>query len=168
MKGYCPVRSKLYLDTARGNPRNSARGATESTVLDAGRTGRDRTENVGKVKRIRATPRNRHRQLCALGRTWGPNVDRGSTRDRRRQDLEEDNLSEHADRMLGRGHRPKQRKIVSRKYTHPGALVYSGAARPRCPGERGGETWTKCRTGNTVATRSLWTHRRRVHAPIPG
>ena len=70
----------LYLATGEGNPRNSASvGDGVYKSVDAGRTWKKiGLENVEKVPRMRIDPRNPDVvYLCALGRTWGPNEDRG-------------------------------------------------------------------------------------------
>ncbi|MEP7347623.1 MAG: glycosyl hydrolase, partial [Gemmatimonadaceae bacterium] len=70
----------LYLGTGEGNPRNSASiGDGVYKSLDAGRTWRKiGLENVEKIPRMRIDPRNPDIvYVCALGRTWGPNDDRG-------------------------------------------------------------------------------------------
>ncbi len=70
----------LYLGTGEGNPRNSASiGDGVYKSLDAGKTWRKiGLENTEKIPRMRIDPRNPDVvYVCALGRTWGPNEDRG-------------------------------------------------------------------------------------------
>jgi photosystem II stability/assembly factor-like uncharacterized protein len=70
----------IYVGTGEGNPRNSASiGDGMYKSIDAGKTwtkiGLEKTE---KIPRIRVDPRNHDIvYVCALGRTWGPNEDRG-------------------------------------------------------------------------------------------
>ncbi|HLG06643.1 MAG TPA: glycosyl hydrolase, partial [Gemmatimonadales bacterium] len=70
----------LYLGTGEGNPRNSASvGDGVYKSVDAGRTWKKiGLENTEKIPRIRIDPGNPDVVfVCALGRTWGPNPERG-------------------------------------------------------------------------------------------
>ncbi|MFN8572427.1 MAG: hypothetical protein U0132_10250 [Gemmatimonadaceae bacterium] len=70
----------LYLGSGEGNPRNSASiGDGVYKSLDAGKTWKKiGLENTEKIPRMRIDPRNPDVvYVCALGRTWGPNEDRG-------------------------------------------------------------------------------------------
>ena len=72
--------SILYLGTGEGNPRNSASiGDGVYKSLDGGRTWRKiGLENTEKIARMRIDPQNADVvYVCALGRTWGPNEERG-------------------------------------------------------------------------------------------
>ena len=72
--------SILYLGTGEGNPRNSASiGDGVYKSVDAGRTWKKiGLENTEKIPRIRIDPLNPDVVfVCALGRTWGPNPERG-------------------------------------------------------------------------------------------
>ena len=72
--------SILYLGTGEGNPRNSASvGDGVYKSLDAGRTWRKiGLENTEKIARMRIDPQNPDIvYVCALGRTWAPNEERG-------------------------------------------------------------------------------------------
>jgi photosystem II stability/assembly factor-like uncharacterized protein len=70
----------LYLGTGEGNPRNSASiGDGVYKSVDGGRTWRHvGLDNTEKIPRMRIDPRNPDIvYVCALGRTWGPNEERG-------------------------------------------------------------------------------------------
>ena len=70
----------LYLGTGEGNPRNSASvGDGVYKSLDAGRTWKKiGLENTEKIPRMRIDPRDPDVvYVCALGKTWGPNEERG-------------------------------------------------------------------------------------------
>lgn len=72
--------SILYLGTGEGNPRNSASvGDGVYKSVDAGRTWKKLgLENSEKIPRIRIDPANPDVVfVCTLGRTWGPNPERG-------------------------------------------------------------------------------------------
>ncbi|HEV8600578.1 MAG TPA: hypothetical protein VGQ69_14555 [Gemmatimonadales bacterium] len=72
--------SILYLGTGEGNPRNSASvGDGVYKSLDGGKSWKKLgLENSEKIPRIRIDPANPEIVfVCALGRTWGPNQERG-------------------------------------------------------------------------------------------
>jgi photosystem II stability/assembly factor-like uncharacterized protein len=72
--------SILYLGTGEGNPRNSASiGNGVYKSLDGGRTWKHiGLEGTEKIPRMRIDARNPDVvYVCALGREWGPNEDRG-------------------------------------------------------------------------------------------
>ena len=148
----------LYLATGEGNPRNSASvGDGVYKSLDAGRTWkRIGLENVEKVPRMRVDSRNPDVvYLCALGRTWGPNEDRGlyKTTDGGRtwrKILYRNNLTGCSDVDID----PNNANIVyAGMYTHqrwPWYFTSGGGETALYKSSDGGESWTKLSgPGNT-------------------
>lgn len=141
----------LYLGTGEGNPRNSASiGAGVFKSLDAGKTwkfiGLDNTE---KIPRVRIDPRNPDVvYVCALGRTWGPNEDRGlyKTSDGGktwRKILYRDTLTGCSDVDID----PDNANIVyAGMYTHqrwPWYFTSGGGETALYRSSDGGDTWTR-------------------------
>ena len=148
----------LYLATGEGNPRNSASvGDGVYKSLDAGRTWKKiGLENVEKVPRMRVDPRNPDVvYLCALGRTWGPNEDRGlyKTTDGGktwRKILYRNTLTGCSDVDID----PNNANIVyAGMYTHqrwPWYFTSGGGETALYKSSDGGESWTKLSgPGNT-------------------
>ena len=148
----------LYLATGEGNPRNSASvGDGVYKSLDAGRTWKKiGLENVEKVPRMRVDPRNPDVvYLCALGRTWGPNEDRGlyKTTDGGktwRKILYRNTLTGCSDVDID----PNNASIVyAGMYTHqrwPWYFTSGGGETALYKSSDGGESWTKLSgPGNT-------------------
>lgn len=70
----------IYVGTGENNPRNSASiGAGVYKSIDAGKTWRYvGLDGTDKIARLRIDPRDPNVvYVCALGHTWGPNVERG-------------------------------------------------------------------------------------------
>lgn len=148
----------LYLATGEGNPRNSASvGDGVYKSLDAGRTWKKiGLENVEKVPRMRVDPRNADVvYVCALGRTWGPNEDRGlfKTTDGGRtwrKILYRNTLTGCSDVDID----PSNANIVyAGMYTHqrwPWYFTSGGGETALYKSSDGGESWTKLSgPGNT-------------------
>ena len=148
----------LYLATGEGNPRNSASvGDGVYKSLDAGRTWKKiGLENVEKVPRMRVDPRNPDVvYLCALGRAWGPNEDRGlyKTTDGGktwRKILYRNTLTGCSDVDID----PNNANIVyAGMYTHqrwPWYFTSGGGETALYKSSDGGESWTKLSgPGNT-------------------
>ncbi len=148
----------IYLATGEGNPRNSASvGDGVYKSLDAGRTWKKLgLEHTEKVPRMRIDARNPDVvYLCALGRTWGPNEDRGlyKTTDGGRtwrKILYRNNLTGCSDVDID----PNNANIVyAGMYTHqrwPWFFTSGGGETALYKSSDGGESWTKLSgPGNT-------------------
>ncbi len=141
----------IYLGTGEGNPRNSASiGDGVYKSLDAGRTWKKLgLENTEKIPRMRVDPRNADVvYVCALGRTWGPNEDRGlyKTVDGGKswkKILYKDNLTGCSDVDID----PNNANIVyAGMYTHrrwPWYFTSGGGETALYKSSDGGETWEK-------------------------
>jgi photosystem II stability/assembly factor-like uncharacterized protein len=141
----------LYLGTGEGNPRNSASiGNGVYKSLDAGRT----WKHVGlgdteKIPRMRIDPRNADIvYVCALGRTWGPNADRGLYKtvdggQSWRKILYKDTLTGCSDVDID----PDNANIVyAGMYTHqryPWYFTSGGGETALYKSSDGGETWER-------------------------
>lgn len=148
----------LYLGTGEGNPRNSASvGDGVYKSLDAGRTWRKvGLENTEKIPRMRVDPRNPDVVfVCALGRTWGPNEERGlfKTTDGGatwRKVLYRDPLTGCSDVDIDPGN---ANIVYAGLYTHqrwPWYFTSGGGETALYRSSDGGETWTKLSgPGNT-------------------
>lgn len=148
----------LYLATGEGNPRNSASvGDGVYKSVDAGRTWkRIGLEHTEKVPRMRVDPRNPDVvYVCALGKTWGPNEERGlfKTTDGGRtwrRILYRDTLTGCSDVDID----PDNANIVyAGMYTHqrwPWFFTSGGGETALYKSSDGGETWTRLSgPGNT-------------------
>lgn len=148
----------LYLGTGEGNPRNSASvGDGVYKSLDAGRTWRKMgLENTEKIPRMRIDAQNPDIvYVCALGKTWGPNEERGlfKTTDGGRtwrKILYRDALTGCSDVDID----PANSNIVwAGLYTHrrwPWYFTSGGGETALYKSADGGETWTKLSgPGNT-------------------
>ncbi|MGQ0703101.1 MAG: WD40/YVTN/BNR-like repeat-containing protein [Gemmatimonadales bacterium] len=141
----------LYLGTGEGNPRNSASiGDGVYKSVDGGRTWKKiGLENTEKIPRIRIDPQNPDVvYVCALGRTWGPNPERGlfkSTDGGKtwRKVLYHDDLTGCADVDID----PTNANIVwvgtHRHQRWPWYFTSGGGATGVYKSADGGETWTQ-------------------------
>ncbi len=143
--------SILYLGTGEGNPRNSASvGNGMYKSLDAGKSWKKiGLENTEKIPRIRIDPHNPDVvYVCALGRTWGPNEERGvfKTTDGGRtwnRILYRDNLTGCSDLDIDPGN---ANVVYAGMYTHqrwPWYFTSGGGETALYRSHDGGETWTK-------------------------
>ncbi|HEX6316473.1 MAG TPA: hypothetical protein VFZ73_16495 [Gemmatimonadaceae bacterium] len=148
----------LYLGTGEGNPRNSASvGDGVYKSVDAGRTWRKiGLENTEKIPRLRIDAQNPDIvYVCALGKTWGPNEERGlfKTTDGGRtwrKILYRDTLTGCSDVDIDPGN---SNIVYAGMYTHrrwPWFFTSGGGETALYKSVDGGETWTKLSgPGNT-------------------
>ena len=150
--------SILYLGTGEGNPRNSASvGDGVYKSLDGGRTWRRvGLENTEKIPRMRIDAQNPDIvYVCALGKTWGPNEERGllKTTDGGRtwrRILYRDTLTGCSDVDIDPGN---SNIVYAGMYTHrrwPWFFTSGGGETALYKSADGGETWMKLSgPGNT-------------------
>lgn len=148
----------LYLGTGEGNPRNSASvGDGVYKSVDAGRTWRKiGLENTEKIPRMKIDAQNPDIvYVCALGKTWGPNEERGlfKTADGGRtwrKILYRDPLTGCSDVDIDPGN---SNIVYAGMYTHqrwPWYFTSGGGETALYKSVDGGETWTKLSgPGNT-------------------
>lgn len=141
----------LYLGTGEGNPRNSASvGDGVYKSIDAGRTWKKiGLENTEKIPRMRIDPSNPDVvYVCALGRTWGPNTERGlfKTTDGGkswRKILYFDDLTGCSDVDIDPGNANIVWAGTHRHQRWPWYFTSGGGATGVYKSSDGGETWTR-------------------------
>lgn len=141
----------LYLGTGEGNPRNTASvGDGVYKSFDAGKHWKKiGLENTEKIPRIRIDPRNPDVVfVCALGKTWGPNEERGlfKTTDGGitwKKMLYRDNLTGCSDVDIDPGN---ANVVWAGMYTHqrwPWYFTSGGGETALYKSVDGGETWAR-------------------------